>query len=477
VGPRYALAAFALAAWVAACGSTPAPGAADDASAPGDDGGAPLATFDADPTPPTSVNGVTPSRAFLARHEEIKVSGFSASWTNATRVDLGSGIAITNLSAPTPDLLVVDFGVDLGAATGPRDVTVLEADGGKEVAPGALAVDPPVALSFDGTLAQGSIAVAHVGVLDPTIPLDVTSVTDPFGNASFPHLSPAFGAGISGTVIAAKPYEADIQIFIDETTAGTSNFDLVSGAPGDTTDAHFPLPAGLSIAQRTAQPLVAGTAVSGGVAGKYATALFSYTPPSTALGILDFHAASTASGADPAVLLLPASGRWSDELIGGADATWLSAWTDPVFAVYFDDSGQTGTYSVGLTVTAPAATAAASASDATQSGAVVATGLPFVLTGGNLTSSSSQDWVRVTTGAGDAGKQLRAQSAGDPKTFLDVTVYQADGTTSVGGNERGGPVDAVVGPLAASSTYYVVFSAGAGFDPAHGAYAGIIRIQ
>jgi hypothetical protein len=49
--------------------------------------------------------------------------------------------------------------------------------------------------------------------------------------------------------------------------------------------------------------------------------------------------------------------------------------------------------------------------------------------------------------------------------------------TSIGGNETGGPVHALSGPLAASAMYYVVFSAGAGFDPAHGGYAGIVRLQ
>jgi hypothetical protein len=112
-----------------------------------------------------------------------------------------------------------------------------------------------------------------------------------------------------------------------------------------------------------------------------------------------------------------------------------------------------------------------------MAGAVVAAAVPFVLTGGHLASAGSQDWVRVATGPGDSGKHMTVQSAGDPKTFLDVTIYQADGTTSIGGNETGGPVHANAGPLAASSTYYVVFTAGAGFDPAHGDYAGIIRVQ
>ena len=177
-------------------------------------------------------------------------------------------------------------------------------------------------------------------MLDPSIPLDVTVVTDPFGTQSFPNLAPAFGAGISGTVTSATPFGADVEVFIDTTTSGTSNFDLVSGAPGDAGDAHFPLPGGLNVAQRTPQPLAAGATATGTVTGKYATTLFAYTPPSAAPAILDFHAATTATGGFPPVILLPASGRWGDVLIGGAAPTWLSTSTDPIYGVYFDQAAR-----------------------------------------------------------------------------------------------------------------------------------------
>lgn len=435
------------------------------------------ATFDADPEPPPVVSGVTPSQVFLARHAEVKVDGYSTAWTDAAQVELGAGITVTNLSAPAPDLLVVDFGVAADAGVGPRDVAVLEADGGALVDRGALALEPPVAMTFQGTLAQGSLALAHLAVVDPSIPLDTTFTVDPFGNPTFTDLAPALPLGISATVLTASSYAADLELFIDEPTTGMVDFDLASGVPGSGDVFEFPLPAAMTIAPRTPVALSPGVPVTGTVASPYATGLFSYTPASPSLAILDFSAASTATGAEPAVLLLPVSGKWSDELTGGALATWVSSSTDPFYAVYFDATGTTGPYALGVTTTAPAATAAASPDDATMAGAVQATALPFVLTGGQLASAASLDWVEVTTGPNDSGKQLHVQSAGDPLTFLDVTVYQSDGVTSVGGNENGGPVDAFVGPLAASTTYYVVFSAGTGFDPSHGGYVGIVRLQ
>jgi len=436
----------------------------------------PLLLPDANPTPPATIAGVTPSHAFLARHSEIVVNGYSTSWTSSTQVDLGAGIAITNLSAPAPDFLAVDFGVDATAKPGPRDVTVIEGDAGVIVGRGALTLDPPVALTFDGTLAEGSIVVAHMAVLDPSIPLDTTATTNAFGVPTYTNLTPALPVGLSATVIAAAAYTADLQLFIDATTAGAADFDLVSGPPASADDVAFPLPAGVTVAARAGIPLAAGVAVTGSVDTTYATGLFVYTPPSGALSIVDFSATSAAGGGQPAILLLPATGRWSDELTGGAVATWLTASTDPIYAVYFDPTGSTGAYSVGVTATAVAASAAAGASDGTMATAVVAAGLPFVLTGGQLTSASSQDWIQVTTGPGDAGKHLQVQSAGDPQTFLDVTIYDDQGD-SIGGNENGGPVHALTGPLAPSRTYYVAFSAGTGFDPTHGTYEGIVRLQ
>ena len=440
-------------------------------------GSAPPVAFDADPTPAGALASVTPDHAYLARDREILVRGYSTRWTNATKVDLGPGVTVTNVSAPLPDLMSVDFGVEPAAAPGPRDVTVDDADAGTLVGKGALTLDSPVALTFDGTLAQGSIAIAHVQLVDTSLPLDTTLVTDPFGRSTLADLAPVLPEGLSGSVLDATALETDLELFIDEPVTGPLSFDLVSGPPGSAADVHFPAPQAIDVAARSPAPLPAGTLLTGSVASKYATALYEYEPPSAAPTILDFAATSLTGGGDAAMLLLPASGRWADELTGGAVATWASTSTDPIFAVFFDDSGSTGSYAVGLTATPPAATAATTPADATMAGAVVAPALPFVLTGGVLASGSSADWVSLTTGPSDSGTMLHVQSAGDPHTFLDVTVYDADGTTSIGGNETGGPVNARAGPLAASRTYFVVFTPGAGFDPAHGSYVGILRLE
>jgi len=85
----------------AACGSSRASPGGDDAGASEDAGlDAPVILFDANPTPPPSVGGVTPSHVFLARHREIVVNGYSTSWTAATQVDLGASTSPTSRPRP-----------------------------------------------------------------------------------------------------------------------------------------------------------------------------------------------------------------------------------------------------------------------------------------------------------------------------------------------------------------------------------------
>jgi hypothetical protein len=218
----------------------------------------------------------------------------------------------------------------------------------------------------------------------------------------------------------------------------------------------------------------------------YASALYSYTPSAT-LSIVDFTATSNVSGANAGFALLPKSGHFAD-IVGfyqAADGSGTSATTtllpssaDIYYTVYWDNSGTVGAYTMGATGTAPAATHATTAADATEAGAVVATALPFLLTGGSLTTDTSIDWVKVTTGAGDGGKVIHVQTAGDPYTDVAVNILQSDGTTSIGGDDEGGPIDTTSTAVTASTTYYVTFAAGQiDFDPSDGTYTGIIRLE
>jgi hypothetical protein len=266
---------------------------------------------------------VTPSTAYLSRHREIRIDGYAVDWTPATRVDLGPDVVLSNLSAPLPSVLVADFGVAATAALGPRDVLVVDGDAGALVASKALSIVPPATLTLrGGAVAQGSIALMHLHVDDPSVPLDTTVTKDPFGNVTYTNLAPSLAAGLSAVVTKATELDADLELFVDVSATGTSDFDLGSGGADAGAVERFPIPGALDVAARTPLALTAGAPITGTVASPYATTLAIYAPTSSTPTIVDFQATSTGAGADPAVLLLPTSGAWSGQLLGGATATW-----------------------------------------------------------------------------------------------------------------------------------------------------------
>ena len=111
-------------------------GSAGPADASSDDGGtepessAPFELADANPTPPPSVGAVTPSSVFLARSSQITIDGAFTTWNSGATVDLGAGVTVGSETLANEQSLVVDLTVSPTASPGPRDVTVLDADGG-----------------------------------------------------------------------------------------------------------------------------------------------------------------------------------------------------------------------------------------------------------------------------------------------------------------------------------------------------------
>ena len=435
-----------------------------------------------------SISGIEPSAAFLARKSHVTISGYATSWTDKTTINFGAGITATNVHAASPTALVADITIDKTAALGPRDVVVNDTT--KETYSKGFVIAPPATLTLQGSLAQGSIAFATLALQDQSTPFDTTGTQDPLtGAVTYTNLNFTVPKGVTSSVNTATTNSVQILLTLDvDATAGAADLDLMSGVAGDPAAVEFPVPGGLTVTAQTAAALGASPA-SGNVKTAYASTLYSYTPPSGPLQIVDITASSSVTGANPGFALLPKSGHFAD-LIGffqsaptatGASSTttMLLSSTDPYYAIYWDNSGTVGAYTLGGTGTPPAATHATAATDGSKVGAVVATALPFVLTGGNLTTATSADWVKVTTGAGDAGKSIRVQTFGDPLTDLAVSIMAADGTTSfVSPAETGGAVDITSTAVTASTTYYVIFQAGTlFFDPADGTYEGLVRVE
>ena len=430
-----------------------------------------------------SVSGVTPPKTFLARTVDVSISGYGTSWSSTTKVDFGGAdIAVNKITVASPTALVVNISTSSSAALGPRNVTVTDG-ANTETFKDAFEVLSPVSWTFQGTLAQGTLLLATATVLDITTPLDTTQVPDPsnpFGTIPG-NVAVTGPAGVTASAISATDFGATFELFVDvPTAAGMADLTLVSGPPGAMTNVSFPAPKSLNLAARTPTALTSGTATTGTTATIYATSLYSFTAPSASLSIVDFSVSTTSSTATPALIVLPSDGKWADQVAAGqasagpASFTILSTTATPYYGVTFDGSGATGPYSVSATSVAPGATAATTATDGTKGTAIVATKVPFVLTGGDLSQGTGNDWVKVTTTT--AMTDIHVQTVGDPLTDVAVTVYAADGTTVVGTPADPGTNVDTTFPTTTAGVYYVAFSQGAYYAAPDTTYQAIIRV-
>jgi hypothetical protein len=442
---------------VGACGGPSAHDAADSG------------TVEAAPGTP-SVSGIVPSRVFLARTTQVTLSGYATHWSGATKVDFGPGITVTDLVAASPTALVAQVETTRATPLGVRDVVVQDGSS-REQYTGAFEVASPVKPSFQGTMAQGALARMTLQVLDTSTPLDLTSIRNIDGTITFPNLALTLPAGV-GNLGVSEASDFDVtfalSIDVDAATAG-GDVELVSGPAGATTE--FPLPSGVTVTTRTAAPLASGVAATGQITSAYDSALYAFTP--SKMSIVDFTVDSPVLTLDPAVALLPSSGHFADLLGFGYLQTAVAAAGSPLYAVYWENTGGTGPYSVKPISTEVAATAAATPADQTSQGAIAVSGLPFVLTGGDL-ARNAFDWVKVTV---FAPTTLRVQTMGDLGTDTRVTAYQSDAlTVACPPIDTGYGADGTL-PLSVAGAYYVEFSQGQDFAAPHTKYTAIIRLD
>jgi hypothetical protein len=430
-----------------------------------------------------SVSGITPPQSFLARTTELTISGYGTSWSSSTTVDFGgTDIAVNKITVASPTALVVSISTAKSAAIGPRDVTVKDGVN-TETYKGAFQVLSPLAVTFQGNVAQGGWVYANVKVLDLSTPLDTT--TDPTSGA-FTNLAVTAPAGVNSLVTAAADYTATIEMQIDvDAMTGTGDLDLVSGPAGASTNVDSPAPKAFNVAAVTPTVLVAGTGVSGTTAATFDTSVYSFTPASASQTILDFGISTTSSTAAPGLYLLT-DAKWADYATGaiaqtgGGTFSFVTTQATPLYAITWDQSGATGPFTLaGVVSTAAASTAAATATDGTTTTAIPATTFPFVLTGGDLSNNNGGgDWVKVKMPAGKTS--LRVQSSGDTQTDAVVAVT-TDGSTVAGtttdNTETGTIVDATFTGLTAGATYYVTFTEGISgqLNGSPTDYTGILR--
>jgi hypothetical protein len=465
---QFSVAAVLVASFaVAACGSD---GAAGPAGPKGDPG--PNASND------PSVSGVVPSRAFLARKADVTISGFGTRWDATTKVDFGQGVVVDKVTVASPTAIVASISIDKGAATGDRDVSI-DGGGAKVVYKGAFKIESPVSVSTRGNVAQGSIFVGAAKGKDLSTPFDTTTQGGGlFGPPEFVGVKIADIPGITPQVSNVTLYGVDFSMAVDVTApTGQRPFSIVSGLAPD--QIEFPLPEGLTIAARAPVVLASGTPVQGRINSPFESVLYQVTPPA-GLSVVDLRTNAAASGSRPMLVVLPKSGKFADFISSGPNNLVISTAADALYGILWDSSGTAGYQATVGAVVTPASGAAEAANNDTCAAAQVAASLPFVLQSATLSSSTDEDWVRITAAAGDVGKRIRVRTVGgDPQTDTVVEVFQSNGTTTLGGpsNDQDYHENHLSAVIPSAADYCVKISASSTFSATANTYQALIRIE
>lgn len=421
------------------------------------DGGTVVASSTNEPPPisEASVSAVIPNKVFLGRMVDVTISGEGTKWTDATKVNFGAGITVLNQTVASTSAIVATIEVGPEAATGPRDVSVTDADG-TWTYKGAFKLESPLDLTLTGSVAQGSIVLAKAKQLDLSTPFDDTSTGDGFFEPLvYTNLSAVGTEGVNATIDAVNLYSADMVLLVDvQTPAGKGDLTLHSGPLGDTIPS--PAPGAIDVAARMPEVLPENGSIKGSIATPFASLLYSFTPSGPGL----YSITSTASSADasPNVAVLPKSGKFIELLDFTANPTILATNTDPYYLVYWDNSGTSG-YNASLKST-KIMTADVDPND-TCAAAQPAGALPATIKDLFLSSEQDVDWISFDVAPADIGKVVHVTTeAGDAKTDTIIEVFQSNCTGSLGGPSADDNYheDLITTPIVAAGKHFVKVS-------------------
>ncbi|MDC3953302.1 hypothetical protein [Polyangium jinanense] len=419
-------------------------GPAGPAGQPGEEG----------PSADPSISAITPSKAFVSRRAEVTVSGFNTTWTDAATLDFGPDITVVEKKIASPTGIVAVIEISEKAAVGARDVNVTE--GGSTVTyKGAFSLDAPLEVSFEGTQAQGSILIASAKQKDLSTPFDLTTTGDGlFEPIVYTNLAVSGSEGVFGSVEDAQLYGASMIVFTDvKAAAGAADVAIASGPQGE--EILSPATGGLQIAAREPVALTAGMSISGTVDQPFATLLYSYTPSGPGK-IISVEALADSADAATGFAVLPASGKFS-ELLAFETAPTLEVGAEPVYFVYWDNSGTAG-YNIDVTVKeiVPAETEPNNVCGEAQA----VTALPATLDAFKMADKDDQDWLVIDVVEADVGKVIHVvTSPGEAQTDTVVEVVGSDCTTSLGVSEDSNyHEDFTSEPITAPGKYFIKIS-------------------
>ncbi|MDI1482301.1 hypothetical protein [Polyangium sp. y55x31] len=406
------------------------------------------------PSADPSISAITPSKAFVSRRAEVTISGFNTTWTDAVTLDFGPEITVIEKKIASPTAIVAEIEISDKAAVGARDVNVTE--GGSTVTyKGAFSLDAPLEVSVEGTQAQGSILIASAKQKDLSTPFDLTYTGDGFFEPIvYTNLAVSGSSGIFGSVEDAQLYGVSMLVFTDvNTPAGAADIAVASGPQGE--EILSPAPGGLQIAARQPTALTAGMSVSGTVDQPFATLLYSYTPSGPGK-IISVEALADSADATTGFAVLPSSGKFS-EIIAFEAAPTIEVGAEPVYFVYWDNSGVSG-YNIDVTVKeiVPAEVEPNNACGEAQAVA----SLPATLDAFKMADKDDQDWLVVDIAEADVGKVIHVvTSPGEAQTDTVVEVVGSDCTTSLGVSEDSNyHEDFTSEPIPTPGKYYIKVS-------------------
>jgi hypothetical protein len=418
-----------------------------------------------------ALSGIAPASGFVARTARVQISGDGTAWSDGVRVSFGQGVTVDAVAVASPSALLVDLTIDADATVGTRDVTVSEG-GASHLLAGGFAVESPIDVIVDGTLAQGSLAFVTIRNRDQEHPFDVT-------NDGLGYINLALDAP-PGTELAIRdvtPLAIEAVALID-VGAVPGAIAVTSGPPGR----MLAFPGGsFDVAPRRAQPLGDGpvTAIED---APFASALYELVPGTPPAAVIA-EALADDPDANGRLIILPASGKHADRLaLAPAYREILTTAEPKLYAIYYDNSGKAGySYRVGArTAHLPAPVVETTAPNDTGA-AAQSLALPGYFAAATLATATDVDVIKVAVPASAAGKQLHVLTAGDPLTDLVCEVFtDAALTTSLGGpSDDADFAENWLTPSipANTTTLYVKLWASPGYAAAHKSYAAAIWVQ
>jgi hypothetical protein len=437
--------------------------------------------------PDQSLNGVYPTSGFIGRKVRVEVSADNASFVDGSvTVDFGAGVTVDKVSVASPTAVFAEITISDAAPLGLRDVTVRQ-DGDVLTLRQAFALESPLAFTTQGSLAQGSIVAFTARNLDFSSPFDTTCGTSFFGIClEYTGMQMTVPDGMNAVINSVDSYTVSGTLYVDlDATSGPIRF---ASGPADDASKQIVSAVGVDteVEARTAVALTAGSPTTTTVAAAFDSHLYEFTADASSLA--RFSASPGDTDAEPAIYILPESGRFFDMIAASAKPSAVSETGGKYYAIYADGSGTYG-YSYAMRVSPLALMKVAEsdnggANNTSAQAQNVGANTSILLTNATIASADDVDWIRFTVPANSGSKRVRVMTAGgDPLTDTYVEVYKdAEATDKLigEGDDRGYHEDVVTSPIGAtaSNVIFVKISGSPGyFKPAHNQYVAAIWLE